>query len=157
MMNVRAIRAFYRTMVWVPVALPLAVIALAGLTGMSLSRGPLVIELMAYSLLYGGIPYAVLAAWATWRIGRLDEPGIRRLMFRAPLLFAAVYIPVASMVGIVAGGAGPWTIVGLLGAAVIVALGYCYVGLTLGLRRLVGASDGGVTPSVSRLSGTRSG
>jgi hypothetical protein len=44
--------------------------------------------LLLASLLYGGVPYAPLAIWATWWIGGKNEAQIRRLVVEARLLMA---------------------------------------------------------------------
>lgn len=98
----------------------------------------LIVELLVYSLLYGGLPYAVLAAWATWAIGGRTEREIRRLMFRAPLLMIAVYAPVALFAGIIVGAPMPFAAVALLGSILILLFGYAYVALTVILRWSLG-------------------
>ena len=60
----------------------------------------------ANRLEYGGLPHAVLAIWATWWIGGRLEPEIRRLMFRAPFLMAAFFVPLALVVGLAVKGPG---------------------------------------------------
>lgn len=94
--------------------------------------------MIAYSLIWGGLPYTVLAAWATWWVGGRPEAAIRRLMFRAPLLMVAVFVPLALAMGLGVGALGPFTGVAVLGAVVIVVLGYGYVVLTVLLRHLFG-------------------
>jgi len=132
-----SIYTVYRACIWLPVLVPAAVIALAKALDLRLSDG-IVGEVLGYSLLYGGIPYAVLAAWASWWIGGRPESSIRRLMLRAPLLMVAVFVPTALVVGLVVGAAEPFAGVALLGAAVIIPLGYAYVGLAVLLRRSLG-------------------
>lgn len=61
-----SIYTFYRVCIWPPIAVPAAIILMANLSGLRLALGPVVGE-VAYSLVYDGLPYAVLAAWATWR------------------------------------------------------------------------------------------
>jgi hypothetical protein len=112
---------------------PAAVIAVARAVDRPLAQGVL-LELLAYSLLYGGLPYAVLAIWATWWIGGRPESEIRRLMFRAPLLMAAVFVTLALVVGIAVGRLGPFVAVAIYGLLIILPLGYAYVGVTVLLR-----------------------
>src|SRR6185436_6351213 len=86
-----SIQTFYRLTVWLPIAVPaLVAYGIHGLgftvEGESLQR--LVFILLA-SLLYGSVPYSLLALWATWWIGGRPEPEIRRMAFRAPLLMIA--------------------------------------------------------------------
>jgi hypothetical protein len=113
------------------------VIVLAKAAGFSLARG-LVFEVLTYSLVYGGVPYAGLAAWATWWVGGRPESEIRRLMLRAPLFMVAAFAPATLVVGLVAGNLASAMGVALLGSVVIVPLGYAYVALTLLVRRLIG-------------------
>ena len=126
--------AFYRTCLWLPLAVPAVVIAVRTTLGLSLAEG-MVGEVLSYSLVYGGVPYAGLALWATWWIGGRSEPEIRRLMLRAPLLMAAVFVTLTMAVGLIVRAPVPFAGLALLGAAVILPLGYAYVGLTALLSR----------------------
>jgi hypothetical protein len=132
-----SIYRIYRACIWLPILVPAALILVAHAFGLRLAAG-VVGEILAYSLIWGGLPYAALAVWATWWVGGRPEADIRRLMFRAPLLMVAVFVPLALATGLVVGGLGPFTGVALLGATVIVLLGYAYVGLTVLLRHSLG-------------------
>jgi hypothetical protein len=132
-----SIYTIYRACVWLPIFVPAAVILVANTFDVRLSNG-VAWEVLAYSLLYGGLPYVVLATWATWWVGGRTEAEIRRLMFRAPLLMVAVFVPVSLAVGLVVGVFEPFAAVAALGAAVIVPLGYAYVGLTVVARHILG-------------------
>jgi hypothetical protein len=132
-----SMHAVYRVCIWLPILVPAALILTARVFAWRLSAG-VVAEMVAYSLLYGGLPYAGLAIWATWWVGGRPEAEIRRLMFRAPLLMVAVFVPLALVTGLVVGALGPFVGVALLGAAVIVLLGYSYVALAVLLRRGLG-------------------
>lgn len=132
-----SIHVIYRACVWLPIIVPAVLIAAAKAVGFPLAAG-IVAEMLVYSLLYGGIPYAALAVWATWWIDGRPESEIRRLMFRAPLVMVALFVPLALGVGLFAGQPGPFSAVALVGAIVIVALGYAYVGLTMLLREQLG-------------------
>jgi hypothetical protein len=123
----------YRLCIWLPILVPAAVIAVARAFDRPLAQGVL-LEVLAYSLLYGGLPYGVLASWATWWIGGRSEPEIRRLMFRAPLLMAAVFVTLALVVGMSVGKLGPFIAVAIYGLAIILPLGYAYVGVAVLLR-----------------------
>jgi hypothetical protein len=123
----------YRLCIWLPILVPATVIAVARAFDRPLAQGVLV-EVLAYSLIYGGLPYAVLAIWATWWIGGRSEPEIRRLMFRAPLLMAAGFVILALVVGISVGKPGPFIAVAIYGLAIILPLGYAYVGVAVLLR-----------------------
>ena len=126
------ITTFYRISIWLPIAVPALLIALVAIAGGG-DPGALA-EVLAYSLLWGGIPYTALAIWATWWIGGRPEAEIRRLMFRAPLLMTAIFVPLALVLGVIVGAPGPFLGVAVLGAVAILALGYGYVGLTALLR-----------------------
>lgn len=125
--------ALYRLCIWLPLVVPAAAIGVARALDVGLAD-VLLVEMLAYSVLYGGVPYAALAAWATWWVGGRTEDEIRRLMFRAPLLMAGVFAPLALVLGIAVGAPSPFAAVAALGCVVILLLGYCYVGLTLLLR-----------------------
>jgi len=129
--------AIYRLCIWLPILVPAALIVAAYTLDLKLADG-VIWEVLAYSLVYGGLPYSVLAIWATWWVGQHDEVEIRRLMFRAPLLMTAVFVPLMLVVGFAVAAPGPFAGVALLGAQVIVVLGYAYVGLAVLLRRLLG-------------------
>jgi hypothetical protein len=130
----------YRLFIWLPLALP-ALVALF-VTGLDLRptsgivRG--FIQLQLVSLVYGGLVYAPLALWATWWVGGRSEREVRRLMFRAPLLMAAVYAVLALLFGLVVGQLRVFAGVALLGVLASVVLGYCYVALVVMLREIMG-------------------
>jgi hypothetical protein len=132
-----SIHAIYRLCIWLPILIPGALIRVYETFGLRISDG-IVAEMVAYSLLYGGLPYAALALWATWWVGGRPEDQIRRLMWRAPLLMLAVFVPLALTVGLLVGNMTPFVGVALLGAAVILPLGYSYIGLALLVRRVLG-------------------
>lgn len=132
-----SIASVYRLCIWLPILVPAAVIATANALGLRLAEG-VVFEVLAYSLVYGGLPYALLAVWATWWIGGRSEFEIRRLMFRAPFLMAALFAPLAFVVGFLVGAPGPFAAVATVGCLIILPLGYAYVGLALLLRRGLG-------------------
>lgn len=127
----------YRLSIWLPILVPAIVIVVAKTFGLRLAQG-LLWELLAYSLLYGGLPYALLAIWATWWVGRHTEVEIHRLMIRAPLLMGAIFVPAALILGFAVGAPGPFAAVAVVGLLGILVLGYGYVGLTLLLRRGLG-------------------
>jgi len=120
-----------------PIVVPAVLIAVVNAFGLPPAAG-VVGEVLAYSLLYGGIPYAALAMWATWWIGGRPESEIRRLMFRAPLLMVALFVSLALGAGLMVGQLVPFTAVAVLGTVVILILGYAYVGLAVLLREGLG-------------------
>ncbi len=137
-----SIYTIYRVCIWLPILVPAALILVVNAAGVRLAADVGVVgEMIAYSLIWGGLPYAVLAAWATWWVGGRPEPAIRRLMFRAPLLMVAVFVPLALVTGLAVGALGPFTGVAVLGAAVIMLLGYGYVGLAIALRHSLGPGE----------------
>ena len=139
-----SIYTVYRVGIWMPILVPAVLLLFASALGLRLPAGPLVGEVLMYSLIYGGVPYAALAAWATiWVEGR-SETEIRRLMFRAPLLMIALFGAAALTIGVALGHPGPFVALAILGGAVILPLGYAYVGLAVVLRHVLvkgGSSD----------------
>ena len=135
-----SIYTIYRICIWLPIIVPAALILVVNAFGLRLAAG-VVGETITYSLIWGGLPYAALALWATWWVGGRPEAQIRRLMFRAPLLMVAVFVPLALLLGLVAGALGPFVGVALLGAAVIMLLGYAYVGVAVFLRLSLGPRE----------------
>lgn len=129
--------SIYRLSIWLPLLLPAVVIAVARIFGFRLAEG-LLWEMLAYSLLWGGLPYGVLAVWATWWVGRHSEIEIRRLMLRAPLVMGGSFVPLALMLGFAVGAPGPFAAVALMGLVNILLLGYVYVGIAILLRRGLG-------------------
>lgn len=123
----------YRLSIWLPILVPATVIAVAKTFGLRLAEG-LLWEMLAYSFLYGGLPYTFLAIWATWWVGRHSEGEIRRLMIRSPLLMGSLFAPAALMLGFAVGAPGPFAAVAVLGLLIILVLGYGYVGMALLLR-----------------------
>jgi hypothetical protein len=137
-----SIYTIYRVCIWLPILVPAALILVVNAVGVRLAADVGVVgEMIAYSLIWGGLPYAVLAAWATWWVGGRPEAAIRQLMFRAPLLMVAVFVPLALATGLAVGALGPFTGVAVLGAAVIMLLGYAYVGLAVALRHGLGPRE----------------
>jgi hypothetical protein len=130
-------RTFYRSLVWLPIVLPLIVVAVMRITGPVPGplRGPF--GVLASSLVYGGLPYIALAIWATLWLDRRSDREIRRLALRAPLLMLAAYTPFAFLLGALSGrmlvvGGSLWA----LGALWILVLGYIYVAVVLAIREL---------------------
>ena len=127
----------YTLCIWLPVIVPATVILVFNSVGLRLSDG-VVAEVLAYSLIYGGVPYSVLAAWATWWIRGRTEADIRWLMLRAPGLMVAIFAPLAVVVGVAVGNVGPFVAVAVVGSLMILLLGYAYVGVAVLLRYVLG-------------------
>jgi hypothetical protein len=133
----------YRFSIWLPLIAPVAVIAIMNAfikVGMPKPTGffGVALQLVAYSAIYGGLPYILLAAWGTrWIRGR-SEPDIRRVMFLAPLLMVGVFCVACLVMGVLVAQMRVWIAVAGLGIVVIIPLGYAYVALTVALRRWLG-------------------
>ena len=123
--------------IWLPLLVPAAVMAVVEGIDITPAGGfRKLVQVLYMSLLYGGIPYGVLAAGASlWMVGR-GEDQIRQLMRRAPLLMAGFFAIVSALLGLIVGAPGPFLALAALGALFSVALGYVYVGVVLMLRRL---------------------
>lgn len=142
------VQRFYRLAIWLPLFVPtLVAVAFQGLAVFSkesvglLINGPAswLVQMLLASLLYGGVPYALLAVWATVRVGGRTEAQIRRLMFLSPLIMAAFYVPFAVVVGFAVGGPpAVFLSVGGLGAVVTIPVGYTYVGVVALIREQIG-------------------
>ena len=134
----------YRFSIWLPLLVPVVVIIAYNIwiTGLGLPKPSgffdVALELLAYSALYGGLPYIGLASWATWWVGRQPEREIRRIMFLAPLLMLAVWLVACLVMGTIADRMRVWLSVATLGATVIIPLGYIYVTMAVLLRHWLG-------------------
>jgi len=138
-----SIHTIYRIGIWLPLAVPTLVAVLVHGLGVAVDAGPLrkTVQILLMSLLYGGVPYAPLALWATWWVGGRSEPEIRRLMMRAPLLMVAVFVAVAVLAGVAVGQPVPFLAVAVLGAIITIPVGYTYVGLVVLLRTYFGPRE----------------
>ena len=133
-----SIYTIYRVSIWLPIIIPAIAIAAATALSLPIASASIALEILGYSLFYGGVPYLPLALWATWWVGGRPEPEIRRMMFRAPLLMVALFAPAALVVGLVVGALRPFTAVAVLGSVIIIPLGYAYVALAVWLRDSLG-------------------
>src|SRR5688572_533550 len=137
------VQTFYRCAVWLPLLVPGLVAVAVHAVGLRPSFPPLVklVQLLLVSGMYGGLPYAVVAAGTTWWIDRRPEPQIRRRALQAPLWMLAAWLLFAASLGVVSGRVD--TILGLaaLGAVVILPLGYAYVALVFLLRRWIDSAE----------------
>jgi hypothetical protein len=79
----RSGHVFYRRAVWLPIALPSLVAALFHGLGL-VPTGSEILTLLLASLVYGGLPYAPIALFATFWIDGRPEAEIRRRAVRAP-------------------------------------------------------------------------
>ena len=133
-----SIYTIYRVSIWMPILIPAIVVAAATALSLPLAAASIVLEILGYSLFYGGVPYLPLAVWATWWVGGQPEAEIRRMMFRAPLLMVALFAPAALVIGLVVDNLQPMVVVAVLGTIVIIPLGYAYVALAVWLRHSLG-------------------
>ncbi len=133
------VTTFYRLSIWLPLVVPAI---FAGLRyGLGVNPGPYsvyspVIGILMASLLYGGIPYAALGLWATWRIGGYSEREVTRLMLKAPLLMIGASIVFWLLTGLRV-GQPQFVMVGVLSGLFVIPLGYGYVGFVFLLRSLL--------------------
>ena len=124
----------YRFSIWLPILVPALVLVIDRTADVRLRA----LGILLASLLYGGVPYAVLAIGATlWSIGK-QEQEIRRLMFRAPWIMAGMYGTLCLVLALVLGPAKPFIALGFLGAIASVPFGYLYIGIAVALRRMLG-------------------
>lgn len=129
--------SIYRLGIWLPLLVPALVIVVARTFEFRLG-GRLLWAMLASSLLWAGLPYGLLAVWATWWVGRHSEEEIRRLMLRAPLLMSGTFVPLALICGVAVGAPSQFAAVAVLGVIHILLLGYGYVGIVILLRRGLG-------------------
>lgn len=126
---------YYQASIWAPILLPGLLWGGASLFGVPTWEPlGLVLGTLYMSLYMGGVPYAALAIWATWRVRTMPEPAIRRLALWAPLLMLGVFLPYALAAGAEDGDV--WAGFGffLFCALYIVPIGYAYVGAVFGVR-----------------------
>jgi hypothetical protein len=88
---------FYRLSLILPVAVPTALILsfyAAPVLFKAIAAWGLAMPLfvLAYSVVYGGIPYAALAIWAAWCFGGKSEAQIKRIAIALPVLMAVVAV-----------------------------------------------------------------
>jgi hypothetical protein len=134
-----SVQRYYRAAIWLPIALP----SMCWL-GVRLFGNPvwetleMAVVALILSLVYGGIPYAVVAAWATWHTRAFDERALRRFAWRAPLLMLLAFLPYAFVFSAFDGyGWKGGLFVFVMGAPYILVLGYAYVALVLGVGLLL--------------------
>ena len=129
---------FYRLSLWLPIVVPALEMVAFSMLGIGAAQTGWALEAVAWSLIVGGVPYAALALWArTWMRDR-SEAEIRRLMLLSPLLMVALFGALALGIGLAEGRApGAAFRFALLGASVIIPLGYAYVAIVALLRHFV--------------------
>ena len=138
-----AVRRFYQINIWLPVLLPLAAGLLARLLVAVLGMDPAGIvgaslQFLA-SLVFFGVPYIPFALFATWRIRKRDEDGIRSLMFILPVIMLAVAFVLCLIMAAYTGRPRVWIEVAGFSMSVILLVGYSFVFLMVILRFLLRA------------------
>ena len=134
------VRTFYRWSVLLPLIAPaLIMIAKKGF-GVRPSMLPFG-EVLLLSGIYGAMPYAIIALWGIWWIDSRPERQIRRRALQAPLWMLVAWIVCAAIIGALSRQVPVFLGLAGLGAVMILALGYAYVGAVLLLRRWLDLSD----------------
>jgi hypothetical protein len=136
-----SVQSVYRISIWLPIVIPAILFGIANVLRLPLADISLVLEILVYSLIWGGLPYLPLAVWATFWVSGRPEWEIRRMMFRAPLLMVLLFASAALVFGLIANALKPLAAVALLGSVVIIPLGYAYVALAVWLRHRLGPQD----------------
>ena len=136
------LQRFYRLSLALPVLVPgslfFAFSIVPGLaTWLAASTSSMVLGILVLSLLYGGIPYAALALWATWRFSGESEREIRRVVVALPLLIAILVLACFAFVAAINGALNRASILLTAGPVASIVLGYTYVGIVLVARRFV--------------------
>lgn len=133
------VRTFYRLTVWLPLVLPSLLAAVRWKYGWSAFPEPLhpFVGMLLGTLVYGGIPYLFLALWATWRIGSLTEPEIKKLILRSPFLMLGVFTLFWFLAGLRV-GRPEFVMLGPFAAIFILTIGYGYMGVVLLIREELG-------------------
>lgn len=122
--------------------MPAAIVLIRAVTGnAAVAAMGKVSQVLLMSLLYGGVPYAALALWATWWVGRHTESEVRALMFRAPILMGLVVLCAAVAVGYATKQVTPFVAVGVLGLIMSIIVGYGYVMIVVLLREAFGPQE----------------
>lgn len=134
--------AFYRCAIWLPLLVPAVIATLAHVLEVQPTLPAIrkIVQVLLISGIYGGVPYAILAAYATWWIDNRPEHEIRRRALAAPLWMLGLWFLCATLVGLLSGRGEMFLGLLLLGTAAVLLLGYGYVGLVLMLRHLISGS-----------------
>ena len=135
-----SVHTFYRIALWLPLAVPAAVVLVVSGLGLRPDGGPAlkVVQLLLASLVYGGVPYTVAALAASFWLGARSEREIRRLALRAPFWVIAACVPFVAFIAIRARSLPIFAGVMGLSIAATLVLGYAYVGIVFLLRDALG-------------------
>lgn len=138
-----SIDRFCRIALWTPVFIPPVVMLGVATFGLpiSLHLHTLVFAIVVCGV-YGTVPYLVFALWANrWIAGR-SETEIRRMAICAPALMFAAFVPIALVSGAANGDAiGEGMFLMINAVLSVLLLGYAYVALICGLRRVAQARN----------------
>ena len=135
-----SLQAFYRVCLLLPLAPPALVVFLVHGLGMPVPPEPLesLFQLLLGSLLFGGLPYLVIAIIGMVWIGRWSEAQLRRRALQAPLWMIVAFLIMPILLVLRVGPLDMALGVFVLGAICILVLGYVYVMIVFGLRDLAG-------------------
>lgn len=144
------VQSFYRNSLWIPLLIPGLVgyaVYTLGIPVHTMSM-PLrkIVQLLLMVLIYGGIPYVLLAAWAAWWIDDRPEPEIRRRALQAPVWMLGVWTAVAALSWMLSGEVEVFLGLLGLGTLFIAVWGYACVALVF-LLRIGFARAGWIEPS----------
>ena len=130
------VQTFYRLAVWLPLAIPgLVAFLVHGLgIGVTDSSFDKVVQILLGSLLYGGVPYAPIALWATFWIDSRSEEEIRRRAVRSPLWMIVSFAAFCVLLGVRSANLTMAAALFGFGAIMILAVGYLYVIIVFMLR-----------------------
>jgi hypothetical protein len=95
-----------------------------------------VLQLIGYSGIVGGVPYLALAIWAMFWIGSRPEREIRVRAIIAPLVMVLILLPWPVLIGIHSRFESGMSVF-MLAAGASLALGYAYVAIVFALRALL--------------------
>jgi hypothetical protein len=123
---------YYRVAIWLPIIVP--AMLWAGVHAFGMPKSDLlggVVAMLLLSLLNGGVPYAALAVWATWRARSLDDAGMRRMVWGAPVLMLVPFTLYAVLLSGLRGDFRTELDGFALAALYILPIGYLYVVVVL--------------------------
>ncbi len=123
---------------------PLVLLGLAAAVGRMVEREPPtpITEVTMMILVYGALPYAAWAVYASHAVCTRPAESLSRLRWLAPLHFSAAYLALACVIGAFLGRLATFLALGVLGAAVALVIGYPWLLLTRGLGRMRRGAEG---------------
>jgi hypothetical protein len=131
-----SIHTFYRLSVWLPIALPLAVAVTVNnwnfVPATALDR---LLQIILMSLV-GLVAYAPLALWGTVWIGKRREDEIRRRAMWAPVWMIPAVLLFSLALWMLSDNRALGAAVFMLSVVMSLGLGYLYVAIVFGLRRV---------------------